>query len=377
MTPRCVLRSLTSLAQIALAAAATTAVAQTEKSRLEAEPTSQPAEQADTSSSPFSEKSPWMLAPIFNSNPKLGTAFGGLGGYLYYFDEKSRPSIFAVTAQYSTTDSIVGGAQARTSFNEDGQRLIAGFVYGNVKNDYSDYLGTGVPLKSNGELRSAIARYLYRVTGDWFIGAQGIYQNVFVGGDTAFDDQVLDILGAEPYKSGGLGLVVYHDSRDNENKPTAGWLLSMSNMAYRESLGGENNFDVYRVDFRYYLEHGDGNVFAVRQLNHLTNDAPTVARASIQLRAYKIGQYNAQYMSSIEAEERLRLGEKWTATIFAGVACLYGDGEKCWDDKSLFPTLGGGIQYVLKPKEGIVMNLEYAWGKDGNYGLYLKMGYAY
>jgi hypothetical protein len=264
------------------------------------------------------EKSPWLLAPIFSSNPKLGTAVGALGGYIHYFDEKSRPSIFAVQGQYTSTESIIAGAMARASWDEDRQRLIAGLVYGYVKNDYDDYLGTGVPLKSNGEMRSFIARYLYRVKGNWFVGGQGLYQNFGVDGETAFDDVVLDTLGVRPYKSGGLGLVVQHDSRDNENMPTQGWYLNLNNMAYRESLGGENDFDVYRVDFRYYMKHGKGNVLAVRQLNHFTNDAPTVSRASVQLRGYKMGQYNSEYMSHIEAEERLRLGEKWTATIFAG-----------------------------------------------------------
>ena len=42
------------------------------------------------------EKSPWLLAPVFQSNPKLGTAVGALAGYLHYFDAKSRPSIFAL-----------------------------------------------------------------------------------------------------------------------------------------------------------------------------------------------------------------------------------------------------------------------------------------
>jgi len=35
------------------------------------------------------------------------------------------------------------------------------------------------------------------------------------------------------------------------------------------------------------------------------------------------------------------------------------------------------VQYIVKAKEGIVLNLEYAQGKAGNYGVYLKMGYAY
>jgi outer membrane protein assembly factor BamA len=323
------------------------------------------------------EKSPWILAPVLQSNPKLGTSLGALGGYLHYFDAKSRPSIFAVTGQYTSTDSIVAGGFAKTSYDEDRQRLIAGLLYGNIKNDYNDYLGTGVPLRTNAELKSFIARYLYRVQGNWFLGAQGIYQNFAVGGETAFDDQVMDILGVRPYKSGGLGLVAYYDSRDNENMPTTGWVLSLNNMAYRESLGGEEDFDVYRFDIRYFRPHGRGNVLALRQLNHLTRDAPTQVKAPVQLRGYKLGQYNGEYMSSIEAEERLRLADKWTATIFAGVACTYGAGADCSDSSNLYPAAGAGVQYVLKPKEGIVLNLEYAIGKDSNYGLYLKMGYGY
>ena len=35
------------------------------------------------------------------------------------------------------------------------------------------------------------------------------------------------------------------------------------------------------------------------------------------------------------------------------------------------------MQYILKPKEGIVVNLEYAEGKGSSYGLYLKIGYAF
>jgi len=336
-----------------------------------------PAIAQETPAPSSEERSPWLLAPVFSNSPKLGTALGALGGYLHYFDEKSRPSIFAVTGQYTSTDSIIAGTFAKTSFHEDGQRLSVGLMAGNVKNDYDDYLGTGVPLKSNVELRSLISRYLYRITGNWFIGAQGLYQNFAIGGETTFDQEVLDILGVRPYKSGGLGLVAYHDSRDSDTMPTRGWVLSINNMAYREELGGEDEFDVYRVDFRYFHEHGKGNVFAMRQLNHFTANAPTQVKAPVQLRGYKLGQYNGDYMAEIEGEERLRLGEKWTATIFAGIACTYGGDESCSESTNIYPAWGAGIQYVLKPKEGIVMNLEYAQGEGSNYGVYLKMGYAY
>ena len=228
--------------------------------------------------------SPWLFVPVFNSSPKLGVTLGATAGYLHLFDPQSRPSMFAVTAQYTSTDSIVAGAFARTSFDEDHQRLNAAVTYGNIKNDYNDYLGTGVPLRNSAELKSFISRYLYRVHGDWFVGAQGIYQNFAIAGDTAFDELVLDILGVAPYKSGGLGLVAYYDSRDNDFMPTKGWVLSLNNLAYRESLGGEQNFDVYRADFRHYIPYGNGNVFAFRQLNHITKNAPTQNMAPVQHR---------------------------------------------------------------------------------------------
>jgi outer membrane protein assembly factor BamA len=323
------------------------------------------------------EKSPWLVAPVFQSNPKLGTSVGAMGGYIHYFDEKSRPSIFAVMAQHSNTDSTIAGAFGKASFDEDRQRLLAGLMYGYVKNDYSDYLGTGVPLQSNGEVHSFISRYTYRVHGNWFIGVQGVYQNMAVTGETQFDDLFLNLVGVRPYRSGGVGLTAQYDSRDNENMPTQGSLFNVNNLAYRESLGGDDNFDVVRTDIRYFVPHGNGNVFAIRQLNHFTSDAPTQVKAPVQLRGYKLGQYNGDYMSSIEAEERYRLGQKFTATLFVGVACTYGGGKDCSDSKNLYPAGGAGVQYILKPKEGIVLNLEYAVGKDGNYGVYLKMGYAY
>ena len=323
------------------------------------------------------ERSPWLVIPVFQSNPKLGTSVGALAGYLHYFDEKSRPSIFAVMGQYTSTDSIVAGMQARTSFDEDRQRVIAGMMYGYVKNDYNDYLGTGVPLQSNAEVKGLIGRYTYRVHGNWFAGVQALYQNFGISGETAFDDMILDVLGVKPYMSGGAGLVAQYDSRDNENMPTQGWLLNLNNMAYRESLGGDDDFDVYRVDIRYFMTHGKRNVLTVRQLSHFTDNAPTQVNAPVQLRGYKIGQYNGKYMSQIEVEERWRFAEKWTATLFAGVACTYGGGRGCDDSANLYPAGGGGVQYIVKAKEGIVLNLEYAQGKAGNYGVYLKMGYAY
>jgi hypothetical protein len=285
--------------------------------------------------------------------------------------------MFGVGGQYTTTESAIASAFARASWDEDHQRVIALVAGGNIRNDYDDYLGTGVPLKTKDELRAVVGRYLHRVIGDWFAGVQGTYTNYQLLGQSAFDDQVLDILGLQGFKSGGVGVSIYHDSRDNENSPHEGVLMNLNNIAYRDWIAGANNFDVYRLDTRIFLPHGDDNVFAIRQFNQLTSNAPPAAFAPVQLRGYKMGQYLAEYMSSIEVEERLHLGERWTSTFFAGLAVLYGGNPTGADSGDLFPSVGAGVQYVMKKKEGIVINLESAFGKDDNFGVYIKLGYGW
>jgi hypothetical protein len=120
---------------------------------------------------------------------------------------------------------MVAGMFAKTSFDGDRQRLNAALAFGNIKNDYDDYMGTGVPLRNDAELRSFIARYLYRVKGSWFIGAQAIYQKLRDCRPDGFRRSLPRHPGRPRRTSRAAWRVVaYHDSRDNDFKPTtAGW----------------------------------------------------------------------------------------------------------------------------------------------------------
>lgn len=323
------------------------------------------------------KRSPWLVLPTLSSDPKLGTSLGVIGAYLHYFDERSQPSMFGAVAQYTSTDSTVGGVFAKTSSGEDHHRVAIFGGGGVIKNDYEDYLGTGRPLKTTDDLRVLAGKYLYRTYDDWFLGLQALHTNYLISGETALDDQVLNVLGLTGFRSAGIGAVVMHDSRDYENKPSRGWVLNLNNIAYRDWLAGAENFDVYRLDLKGFWGHGNGHVFAVHQSNHWTVAAPPGAYASVVLRGYKMGQYLGENMSSLEAEERISSAKNWGATLFAGVACLYGNGDDCSDSANRYPSYGAGIQYIVKPKERIVLNLEYAEGKADNYGVYLKMGYGF
>ncbi len=335
------------------------------------------APQPDASAQPAPEaRSPWLLVPMFSSSPKLGTAVGGLGAYMKVFDPASRVSLFGASYRYTSTHSQIFTAFARTSSGADHHRIVAITALGHIKNDYEDYLGTGQPLKTDDDLKAFAARYLYRVKGDWFIGGQGTAANYQILGSTIEDDLVVETLGIQGFASAGFGATVMHDSRDNEDMPTKGWFLNINNVAYLEALGGSASFDAYRVELKTFWKHGGGHVLAVREYNWLTSDAPSGAQATVTLRGYKQGQYLSPYMSSLEVEERLSFNARWGATLFGGAAGLYGEAPTPLD-RSVYPTIGAGLQFVLKPKERMNINLEYAQGIEDSRGVYLKLGYAW
>ena len=321
--------------------------------------------------------SPWLLLPVVSSNPKLGTTGGVLGAFLHSFDPESRVSIFGAMYQYTSTHSQVAAAFARTSFDKDHQRLSAALALGYIKNNYDDYLGTGQPLQTNDDLQAVIARYLYRVHGPWFLGAQGTAANYQVLGETTEDELVLETLGVQPISAAALGAVVMHDSRDSQDMPTRGWYLNMNNLAYREGFGGSSSFDAYRADIRAYWSHGR-HVLAGRQLNWFSVNAPLIAQSTVVLRGYKLGQYLAPNMSSLELEERLSLHPRWGLTVFGGAAALYGrDADAPQQERDIYPMFGTGLHFVIKPVQRMLVNFEYAQGVEDNRGVYLKFGYGW
>ena len=321
--------------------------------------------------------SPWLGVPLLATSPKMGTSVGALGAYLHYFDPQSQVSMFGAMAEYTNTDSMVGGLFARTSFGADHHRVEGLVGFGYVKNEYSDYLGTGQPFKTTDDIRLIAGRYYLRVQGNWFVGGQVAFANYQVSGVTELDDLILDALGVTGVRTGGIGIVGMYDSRDNQDMPTKGWYANLNNIANREWLGADSDYDAVRLEFKWFFEHGNGHVFAIREFNQLTYDAPLAAEASIQLRGYKMGQYLGKYMSSLELEERLRFSRRWGATIFAGVGCLYGGEESCSNSDDVYPTYGGGVHYVLKPEDRQLVNLEYAYGDADNNGVYLTYGYSW
>jgi hypothetical protein len=94
------------------------------------------------------------------------------------------------------------------------------------------------------------------------------------------------------------------------------------------------------------------------------------------MRGYTRGQYLGKNVFTLEAENRYMFRPQWGAKAFAGLSCLYGDGLSCSGD-NLFPMVGVGVFYILKPKENMLISAEFAKGNGDNQGFYLRFGHPF
>ena len=322
-------------------------------------------------------RSPWLAVPLVSSDPKVGTSFGGMAGYLHSFDDASPVSLFALTAKYSNTDSFTAGLFTQTYFGSDRHRVSGGIATGKIRNDYDDFLGSGLPAQTTDDLRFGGARYLYRIADGWYGGVQAVATNYVIQSEDAAIEGDLEILGLTGFDSNGIGLVFTFDNRDNTRSPTHGRQVAINNLAYREALGGDASFDVYQFKYREYLPHGQGHVLAYRAQARFTDDAPESAYSSIALRGYTRGNYLAPNSMLVEAEERYRIHPRWSLAGFAGAACLFDGMSDCGESDSWYPEAGLGVIFDLKPAAGMVVRLNYAKGEEDNSGLYLAFGQAF
>jgi hypothetical protein len=339
------------------------------------------------------KRSPWLLTPTLSSDPKLGTSLGFVGAYLKNFDETSPVSTFGLGGTYSSTDSQVLALFAKTYFSEDKHRIKAAVVTGEINNDFSDFLGTGLSVQTTDDIRLAVLRYQTRVAENWYLGFQAITTNYVIGAENALVSEVLKKIGLTGFDSNGVGVVLSYDSRDNQNSPKAGQVFELHNIAYREGLGGDVSFDSYSMKYKGYISHGASNlresssstnfwigadkVLAYQLSGRWSQDAPPGGFSSVNLRGYTAGQFLAPNVTSIEIEERLSFSSRWGAAYFIGAACLYDGLSDCGDGENWYPNIGAGVRYVIRPEEKMILRFEYAMGKGGTSGLYLNFGQAF
>ena len=343
----------------------------------------------DSAAGPTGEaKKPWLITPTLSADPKLGANVGALIAYVKKLDAESTPSMLGLSVSYSDTDSSTGALFGQLYWGQDTRRMTLLAATAEVNNEYDDFLNLGSAVETQDSVHSFAARYMQQFRpGGWFAGIQGVSTNYTVGADDSLQG-VIDQIGLSGFDATGLGLILQHDTMDNQRDPGAGHLFTLHNIAYRKTFGGESSFDVGLLDLSWYHSLGKAwskrtaraPVIAVQVTARVTDDAPPSGFSSVTLPSYTRGNYLSQHYSHLLVDGRFPITKKFGLVAFGGVGCQFGVDILNRDvscDDALFPAIGAGLAYMLKEEASVLIRLEFAKGKSDNEAVYLRFGHSF
>ena len=343
----------------------------------------------DSQTGPDGEaRKPWLITPTLSADPKLGANVGALIAYVKKLDADSTPSMLGLSVSYSDTDSSTGAMFGQLYWAQDTRRLTLLLASAEVNNEYDDFLNLGTAVETQDSVHSFAARYMQQFRpGGWFAGIQGVSTNYAVGADDSLQG-VIDQIGLSGFDATGLGMILQHDTMDNQRDPGNGHLFTIHNLAYRKTFGGESSFDVGLLDLSWYHSLGKtwssraarAPVIAVQLTARVTDNAPPSGFSSVTLPSYTRGNYLSQHYSHLLIDGRFPITQKFGLVAFGGVGCQFGvdilnRDVSCGD--ALFPAFGAGVSYMLKEEASLLIRLEFAKGKSDNEAVYLRFGHSF
>ena len=326
----------------------------------------------------FAEKWPddLVIAPVPGRSPQVGWSLA-LGGGFFFGGEggKSRvpPSILGGFAWYAENGSYAYGLGGKLNLLDDDLRVKFGAGYMDVRYRFygigreQNDLGVVLDLLQEAPLYFTSASY--RIWKDLYLGLGYTAGTVDTRPKIVVDpppfadfDSVLSL------DVGAFIIPLQWDTRDHEQFPRNGWLMTARTMLYRKSAGGDFDAESYMLSANHYRPVRDRDVLAFRGYFRTTGgDAPFFLLSTFggksDLRGYPSGRYRDKSMYALQGEYRWQATDRWIFTGFAGfgeVAPSFGDfGEE------FLPAAGIGARFVVSEKHRVALSADIAVGNDG------------
>lgn len=350
---------------------------------------------AQVDSAAASNPGTFVAMPLINNNPVMKTSFGGIGMYMFPFskaDTISPPSTAMIMGLYSTNNSYIFLVPTALFFGNDYYRIMAALITSRINNNFVyDYERSDVTLVYS-ELRwMYYAEFSMQMLNDFYAGIlyAGFLTNYkYDQGseeENNFTRTFFTQLGVEDNFTSSIGIKLSYDNRDYVYNATEGYNFNLRTMYFAKWLGSENEYGNVVYDFKYYHTLFPNNVIAAMLSGgNSVGDVPfsgyQVYGMRSSLRGYPTGKYRAENMIALQAEYRWNFYGRWGLVAFAGIGSIWGgenqQTEEVFEKQSL-PGFGLGLRFMLSEERKINARLDYAWGKDGNEGLYLSIMEAF
>ncbi len=210
--------------------------------------------------------------------------------------------------------------------------------------------------------------------------------NFFVGGRYSYFNSTTksDILGAIPGipnnelddATGGLGLIINYDSRDNIISPSDGHQAKLHTMFYNNAFGGDYDYTKIKVSTYSYWPVLKSVVLGVRlEGDFIGDDAPFYDVPYIDMRGIPALRYQGKNVIVAELEARWDITYRWSLVGFGGSGWTAENFSDFGDESAKFAG-GGGFRYLIARRLGLRVGLDVAVGPDDTV-LYMGIGSAW
>lgn len=216
-----------------------------------------------------------------------------------------------------------------------------------------------------------------------FFGA-GIRYNRVSGVDVEPDGLLANAEqpGARGSTSSGIQLAMIYDSRDNILNASRGKFISVTHGFYGSFLGSTQNYQLTRMDVRYYLQpfHKSSSILGLHFLTSLSHgDTPLIDMGRLGgseiMRGYFEGRYTDRHLIAGQIEWRQKIAHRWGVVAFAGLGTVAASIDE-FDLKNIRPTSGFGLRFLIDEEENLNVRLDFAFGNEkSNY--YFKIAEAF
>ncbi len=342
------------------------------------------------------KKGEFMITPMAGPGytPELGFSLAG-GALMSFKTNKSdsllQRSSIPMTVGISSTGAVFVSSKATTFWLQDRLRVNADIWF---KHMPDNYFGVGYDKNSTIPKSDSTTQY----DRLWFqINPQvfwEIKENYFIGGaldinytkgknpaTLVADDPNYTAYNDRPFNA-GLGLHAMIDSRDIPVNAWKGWYLLAQAMIYGHYLGGQNNYQVFNVDVRHYIQlFKPGQTLALQIRGRAATDQVPYGEMSqlgtpFDLRGYLWGQYRDKCMLFGIAEYRHSFYKRDGKRSPHGLVGWIAGG-------SIAPDLGfhdwlpnGGIGYRFEVQPRMAVRLDMGFGKNSR-GFYFNFNEAF
>ena len=342
----------------------------------------------------------FMITPFAapGYTPELGglLAIGGLASFKTkstdtLIQRSSVPFSFA----YTSTGAVVANAILSSFWFKDKVRVFGDFW---LKDMADHYWGVGYENGATTPKSDSTTafnrmwwwinpRILYQVKEDYFVGlnidynyTQGSKPSPVVASNPNYIE-----FNDKPMNS-GIGLILRYDSRDIPVDAREGVYIDGRATSYNQSFGGDNNYQIYFIDYRQFQTlHRLGSTLAWQVKTRIgVGEIPYGEMSQLgtpfDLRGYIWGQYRDESLFFFLAEYRHKFLKsdktlsKHGAVIWAGSGTIF-DVQAIEDNTNRWlPNVGIGYRFEVQPRMNLRLDL--GFGRESS-GFYFNFNQAF